>query len=289
MVSPTVIGIGMPLDLLSHVDHPVPTNNQTQKEFNVAVDGITGKVAIITGAGRGIGREYARALAKAGASCVVAEWDEVNGAETAAIIEKEGGVALFVKTDVANEESVANMVASTVAQFGGVDILVNNAGIWGGLEFDSPEDISLELWNKVQSVNFTGSWLVARAVAPVMERRGGGTIINQSSVGAYLGGPALSHYCASKAAVNGLTRALAVDFGDANIRVNAIAPGIIETEATLSNVGDELLDSLEATQCLKRRGGTDDLIGPVLFFASDASSYITGQVLVVDGGGVKLG
>lgn len=255
----------------------------------MGVQGIDGKVAIITGAGRGIGREYARALADAGADCVIAELDETGGRETVELIKKEGGTAAFVKTDVSSEDSVKGMAEFAVKQFGGVDILVNNAGIWGGLEFDSPMDITVDLWNRVQAVNFTGVWLASRAVAPIMEERGGGVIVNQSSVGGYLGGPALSHYCASKGAVNAVTRALAVDFGEMNIRVNAIAPGIIETEATLSNVGDELLDSLEANQCLKRRGSTDDLIGPLLFFSSDASRYVTAQVLVVDGGGIKVG
>lgn len=255
----------------------------------MGVRGIEGKVAIVTGAGRGIGREYARAVSDAGAKCVVADLDEANGAETVELIKKDGGTAAFVKTDVSSEDSVKQMADFAVREYGGVDILVNNAGIWGGLEFDSPMDITLDLWNRVQAVNFTGVWLASRAVAPIMEERGGGVIINQSSVGAYLGGPALSHYCASKGAVNGVTKALAVDFGELNIRVNAIAPGIIATEATLQNVGDELLDSMEANQCLKRRGSTDDLIGPLLFFASDASRFVTGQVLVVDGGGIKIG
>lgn len=255
----------------------------------MGVAGIDGKIAIVTGAGRGIGREYARALSDAGAQVVVAELDEVNGQETADIIAKEGGQAVFVRTDVSNDASTQAAAQAALDTFGGVDILINNAGIWGGLEFQTPMEISLGLWNKVMGVNVTGVWLMARAVAPIMEQRGGGVIVNQSSIGSYLGGPALAHYCTSKGAVNAATKALARDLGELDIRVNAIAPGIIATEATLSNVGEELLDAIEANQCIKRRGSTEDLIGPLLFLAGDASRFMTGQVIVVDGGGVLLG
>ena len=255
----------------------------------MSMAGIDGKVAIVTGAGQGIGREYARALADQGATVVVAEINEEQGAETVELIEKDGGRAGFVRTDVADDASTQAMARFATDTFGGIDILVNNAGIWAGLGFEDPLEISPELWNRVQAVNVTGMWYATRAVAETMEARGGGVIVNQSSIGSYLGGPLMSHYCVSKAAVNGLTKAMARDLAERNIRVNAIAPGIVTTEATLSNVPDELLDALEAQQCIKRRGPPADLIGPLLFLCGDASRFMSGQVIVVDGGLVLLG
>jgi NAD(P)-dependent dehydrogenase (short-subunit alcohol dehydrogenase family) len=255
----------------------------------VSVPGITGKVAVVTGAARGIGREYARALAGVGAAVACSDVLDEAGQETVELITKEGGKAVYVRGDVNDEASMNAMADEVVAQLGSLDILVNNAGIWGGLEFQTPLEISRELWDKVVGVNVTGSWLAAKACAAKMIESGGGVIVNQSSIGSYLGGPLLAHYCTSKAAVNGLTKALARDLGEENIRVNAIAPGIITTEATMSNVGDELLDALEATQAIKRRGTPEDLVGPLLFLCGDASAFMTGQVLVVDGGGILLG
>lgn len=250
---------------------------------------ISGKVVIVTGAGMNIGREYAQVLAAEGAKVVVADIVEDPGRETVDLIEKDGGTAAFVRTDVTDEASTVAMAAFAAEQYGSLDALVNNAGIWGGLEFEDPTEISLPLWEKVQSVNVTGMFLASRAVIPHLEAAGGGVIINQSSIGAYLGGPFMSHYCTSKGAVNALTRALARDLGDRNIRVNAIAPGVIGTQSTLTNVSEDFLDALEAQQCIKRKGGTEDLMGPLLFLLSDASQFVSGQVLVVDGGMILLG
>lgn len=255
----------------------------------MSIEGIQGKAAVVTGAARGIGREYARALAGAGASVACSDVQDELGQETADLINKDGGTAIYVHGDVSDETSMVAMADEVVAQLGSLDILVNNAGMWGGLEFESPLEISRELWDRVIGVNVTGVWLATKACAAKMVAQGGGVIVNQSSIGSYLGGPLLSHYCTSKSAVNGLTKAMARDLAEENIRVNAIAPGIITTEATMSNVGEELLDALEATQAIKRRGTTEDLLGPLLFLCSDASAFITGQVLVVDGGGVLLG
>jgi NAD(P)-dependent dehydrogenase (short-subunit alcohol dehydrogenase family) len=250
---------------------------------------LAGQCGIVTGAGRGIGREYARALAGEGAAVVIAEIDEAAGAESAAIIVSEGGDAIAVRTDVTDEASVAAMAASAASAFGGIDFLVNNAAIWGGLRPATMTDVTLDEWTRVLTVNVTGVWLASRAVVGHMIERGGGAIVNQSSIGAYMGGPNVSHYATSKGAVNALTRAMARDLGDHQIRVNAIAPGQIANEATLGLVSEQRLESMRTQQCLKRAGDTADLCGPLLFLLSDAAGFMTGQVLVVDGGLVFIG
>jgi len=250
---------------------------------------LAGKCGIVTGAGRGIGREYARALARDGAAVVIAEVDEAAGAETATIIENDGGQALAVRTDVTDEASVTAMAAAALTTFGGVDFLVNNAAIWGTLRPATMADVTLDEWTRVLTVNVTGVWLASRAVVAPMVERGGGVIVNQSSIGAYLGGPNVTHYATSKGAVNALTRAMARDLGPQGIRVNAIAPGQIANEATLNLVSPERLESMRAQQCLDRAGTTDDLCGPLLFLLSDAAQFMTGQVIVVDGGLVFVG
>lgn len=247
------------------------------------------KVAVVTGAGRGIGRDYARALAAAGATVLIAELDAAAGDETAALVASEGGRAIAIPTDVTDETSVTAMVDRARDELGGVDILVNNAAIWGALRPATMTEITVEEWTRVLTVNVTGVWLTSRAVVPAMTERGGGVIVNQSSIGAYMGGPNVSHYATSKGAVNALTRAMARDLGPRGIRVNAIAPGQIANEATLSLVSEERLASMRAQQCLPRAGDAGDLCGPLLFLCSDAAAFMTGQVLVVDGGLVFLG
>jgi NAD(P)-dependent dehydrogenase (short-subunit alcohol dehydrogenase family) len=247
------------------------------------------KVAVVTGAGRGIGREYARALAADGATVVVAELDAAAGDETADLVSSEGGRAIAVPTDVADEASVTVMADRVTADLGGIDILVNNAAIWGTLRPATMTDVTLDEWTRVLTVNVTGVWLTSRAVVPAMSERGGGVIVNQSSIGAYMGGPNVSHYATSKGAVNALTRAMARDLGPLGIRVNAIAPGQIANEATLNLVSEERLASMRVQQCLARAGDAADLCGPLLFLCSDAAGFMTGQVLVVDGGLVFLG
>ena len=249
---------------------------------------LTGKVAIVTGAAHGIGRAYATALAAAGASVVIADIDTPCGEETAKAIVDGGGTATFTETDVASEASVEHLVETSLDRYGGVDILVNNAGIWGKAEKDRL-GTSLEAWNRMFAVNVTSMFLLSRSVVPVMVERGGGVIVNQSSIGAYMGGGTMPHYCTSKGAVNALTKTLAKELGKHDIRVNAIAPGCIATEATLAQMGEQGVEAFKALQSLQRTGTTDDLVGPLLFLASDQSSFVTGQVLVVDGGVHLLG
>lgn len=250
---------------------------------------LNGRVAIVTGAARGIGREYAQALAAAGACVVVADRELDGAAETVRLIGDAGGVAHPFAVDVTDEDGVIALAEFTVSECGGIDVLVNNAAIWAGLRPATMTDVTLEEWTAVMNVNVTGVWLVSRAVVPHMTERGGGAIVNQSSVGAYLGGPNVTHYATSKGAVNALTRAMARDLGPSGIRVNAIAPGQIANEATLSVVSGDRLEAMTRQQCLPRAGGADDLTGPLMFLCSDDAKFMTGQVLVVDGGLVFVG
>jgi len=248
-----------------------------------------GKVAIVTGGGQGIGRAYAEALAQVGASVAVADIDKLNGEQTAQQITAAGGNGIFVETDVASEPSVQALVDTVVERLGGIDILVNNAGIWGAAEKGHLADTSLDYWNKIMAVNLTSMFLLTKAGTPSMIGRGGGAIVNQSSIGAYLAGASMPHYCTSKGAVNALTKSLAKDLGVHNIRVNAIAPGCIATPSTLGQIGERGLEMFVGQQCIKRTGQPDDLVGPLLFLVSDQSKFVTGQVLVVDGGVHMLG
>ena len=250
---------------------------------------LSGKVAIVTGAAQGIGRAYAEGLAEAGAAVAVADIDRPHGEETAGLIAEAGGKAIFVETDVASEASVQNLVDRVLEHLGGIDILVNNAGIWGGVEKGHLADTSLEYWNRIMAVNLTSMFLLSKAATPSMVDRGGGAIVNQSSIGAYLAGASMPHYCTSKGAVNALTKTMAKDLGAHNIRVNAIAPGCIATPSTLGQIGEKGLEMFVGQQCLKRNGQPEDLVGPLLFLVSDQSRFVTGQVLVVDGGVHMLG
>ena len=198
-----------------------------------------GKVAIVTGAGQGLGRAYAEALAAEGGSVVIAEINEGNAKDTAEAITAAGGTAVAVRTDVTDPDSCAAMVQAAVDQFGTVDILVNNAAIYDGLTMDAFEDLDITTWDRVLAVNVKGTWLATRAVAPIMKAKGYGKVVNISSTVAYIGPPLLLHYVASKGAVVAMTKALAKELGEYGIRVTALAPGMTFTEAT-KNLLDEL-------------------------------------------------
>jgi NAD(P)-dependent dehydrogenase (short-subunit alcohol dehydrogenase family) len=239
------------------------------------------KVAVVTGAGRGIGEEYARALARDGAAVVVAELDADAGERVAKEIEQEGGRALAVATDVASEDSTLAMAAAAADAFGGVDYLVNNAAIYGGMELHGLSTMPMDYWDKFMAVNMTGAVLCTRAVFRSMADRGGGAIVNQSSTAAWM---AAGYYGIAKLALHGITGSFARELGPMNIRVNAIAPGPTDTEATRSVVPAEIVDSLLAGMPLARMGTPADLAGACLFLLSDDARWITGHVLNVDGG-----
>jgi NAD(P)-dependent dehydrogenase (short-subunit alcohol dehydrogenase family) len=250
---------------------------------------LDGKVAIVTGGGQGIGLEYARALASEGAAVTIAEIKAEAGQAAAEKIRAEGGRSIFVETDVSNGDSTSAMARRTAEELGGIDILVNNAAIYFGLPFESIEEMPEERWDRVMAVNVKGVWLTTRAVLPEMRKRGGGAIVNQSSVAAFLTNPNRLHYNVAKGAVNTMTKALAKELGNDNIRVNAIAPGPIGTEATLTGVPAELLEKVAQTQCIKRMGDGEDLTGVLVFLVSDMSRFMSGQIVIADGGNVMLG
>jgi 3-oxoacyl-[acyl-carrier protein] reductase len=242
-----------------------------------------GKVAVVTGAAQGIGEAYARALAAEGAAVVVADVNDEAGTSVAKQIVEDGGRALFVHTDVSSPESAEAMATSTVEQFGGIDLLVNNAAIYGGMQIDLLVSVDWDYYKRFMSVNMDGALVCTRAVYPHMQRRGGGAIVNQSSTAAWLYS---GFYGLAKVAVNGLTQQLAHEVGGMGIRVNAIAPGPTDTEATRTVVPPEMVGDLVNGLALKRLGKPRDMVGACLFLLSDEAAWVTGQIVNVDGGQV---
>src|SRR5215475_8714936 len=239
-----------------------------------------GKVAIVTGAAQGIGEAYARALAAAGAAVVVADIDSDGGDGVAKQIIADGGQAEFARTDVSDPDSANAMAQVTVDRFGGIDFLVNNAAIYGQMEFDLLLSVDWDYYKKFVGVNMDGALACTRACYQHMARRGGGAIVNQSSTAAWVYS---SFYGLAKVGINGLTQQLAHELGGMNIRVNAIAPGPTDTRATRAVVGD-MADTIVQAMALKRMGQPADLVGACLFLLSDEASYITAQVINIDGG-----
>jgi len=243
----------------------------------------TGKVAIVTGSAGGIGQAYAEALASSGASVVVADIDAPGAASVAAGIEERGGTAAAVGVDVADPGSAAAMAETATERFGGIDFLVNNAAIFGTMKLDLLLTVDWEYLNRFLSVNMLGALNCVRASYPAMRARGGGAIVNQSSTAAYL---YAGFYGLAKAGVNSITQQLAHELGGDHIRINAIAPGPIDTEASRTVVPDAFMQPILAGLAIKRQGLPSDLTGLCLFLLSDQASWITGHVFNVDGGQV---
>ncbi|MEX2738337.1 MAG: SDR family NAD(P)-dependent oxidoreductase [Candidatus Wukongarchaeota archaeon] len=241
---------------------------------------LTGKVAIVTGASRGLGRGMAIGLAKAGANVVVT--DILDTKETVDEVKKLGREALGIKVNVTKKSDVEAMVQQTLEKFGMVDILVNNAGI---LRIEPTEDMKEEDWDKVLAINLKGQFLCAREVGKHMIKQKSGKIINMSSIAGKFGNPQSAAYNASKAGVILLTKTLAIDWGKHNIQVNAICPGAFYTPMTEESFKDEnLVQMIKTSVPLGRYGEPEDLVGTVIYLASEASNYVTGHALVVDGG-----
>jgi len=253
--------------------------------------GLGGRVVVITGGSQGIGEACARRLVADGAA--VALWDVADAAGTAlaADLVADGGQAVYCHCNVADKTEVDAALAATLAAFGTVDGLVNNAGIFKAAAF---VDITEADWDAVIDVNLKGSFLVGQAVARVMlandEGRGRGAIVNMSSVNGTLAIPSIASYNASKGAINQLTRVMALSFADRGVRVNAVAPGTIATDLALNAVltSDEAKARIMSRTPMKRLGEPGEIADVVAFLLSDASSYMTGEIVVVDGGRMTL-
>jgi NAD(P)-dependent dehydrogenase (short-subunit alcohol dehydrogenase family) len=246
---------------------------------------LDGKVAIVTGGARSIGAAFAKGMAAEGAKIAIADISSAD--EVLGIIKQAGGEAMAIETDVTDEASCQNMVAETVAAYGKLDILVANAGLWVHLERQSATEIEVDTWDRVMSVNIRGVWLSAKAAIPAMKENGYGKIINLTSGRAFKGGVGMLHYDASKGAVISMTRSLAREWGDAGIRVNAIAPGAVDTEISVSLADDAQRarrEKLPLSRAIKRAEDPDDLVGTCLYLASSASDFMTGNTIIVDGG-----
>lgn len=252
------------------------------------MDRLKGKVAIVTGAGSGIGKALARRLAADGASVVIA--DLARFGEAAAEIAKATGArTLGLQVDVSSENDVTRMAAETVKAFGRIDILVNNAAVFSSLKLKPFEEIGVAEWRKVMDVNIMGVALCCRACVPHMRKAGGGRIINLASGAPLKGVPLFLHYISSKGAVIAMTRGLARELGKDGITVNSLAPGFTLSETVAKDPAHvQQGERTRLTRAIQRDETPEDLVGAVSFLASADAAFITGQTLVVDGGSAML-
>jgi NAD(P)-dependent dehydrogenase (short-subunit alcohol dehydrogenase family) len=247
---------------------------------------LQGKVAIITGAAQGIGAEYARALATEGAAVIVA--DVLDAAPVAQEITGKGGQALALRCDVTDPASVQAMVAATLERFGKLDILVNNAALFGNVKRKPFEEIESAEWDRMMAVNVRGAFECAKAVAPAMRSQKYGKIVNIASGTVFKGAPMLLHYVTSKGAIVAMSRSLARELGGDGIRVNTLAPGLVMSESVMGNpdwAGAAAQNTVN-TRAIKRESTPEDMCGTLIYLCSPDSDFVTGQVLVVDGGAV---
>jgi NAD(P)-dependent dehydrogenase (short-subunit alcohol dehydrogenase family) len=244
------------------------------------------KIAIITGSARGMGKEFALRFVREGAKVTVC--DILDCELAAREIRSSGGEVLALKTDVTSEKDTEEMARKTVERFGRIDILVNNAALFGNLSiknFVKPFDqISVDEWDRLMSVNLKGIFLCCKAVVPFMKKQGKGKIINIASTVAYSGSPHFLHYTTSKGGVVSMTRGLAKGLGEFNINVNAVAPGLAMTESALSMTSPGLMESIMAAQIIKRDTKPAQVAGSVVFLASEDADQITGHILAVNAG-----
>ncbi len=248
---------------------------------------LDGKTAVVTGAGRGIGAIMALRLAQEGANVVVT--DVLDTADTVAAIKEGGGSAIGLTVDVTSDSDLATMVATTEQTFGGLNILVNNASIFAALQPKPFMEIDNEEFDRVMTVNARGVHQATKAVVPAMLQAGGGKIVNIASGTFYYGAPGLSHYTASKGAVIALTRGHGRELGERNIQVNAIAPGLTESESIKGHAGfDPARGPTVQSRSIKREMLPEDLLGTLMYLVTADSDFVTGQTLNVDGGKVNV-
>jgi p-cumic alcohol dehydrogenase len=247
------------------------------------------KVVVVTGAARGIGREFARSLASAGARIVAADIHDCSA--TLELAKAEGGQAIGATLDVKSSASAGAVAAAALAAFGRIDALINNAALYGALRGGRFNAIAEADWDAAMAVNVKGVWNCCKAIVPAMRHTGGGSIVNLASLAAIYGMPFGLHYTTSKAAVIGLTRGLARELGHDRIRVNALAPSAVLTDGTREFFGDKVdraLDVIKAGQSIQQTLTPPDLVGAVIWLVSDASCFVTGQTIAIDGGTVML-
>lgn len=246
------------------------------------MDRLKDKIAIVTGAGSGIGRAIAIEFAKEGAKVVASDINEDTAQETVKLITEKDGEAIAIKTDVSNKEDIDAMVKKAINEFGGLDILVNNAGVALMADLANTTD---EIWQKTIDVDLKGVFLGIRAAAPEMEKRGKGKIINTASIAGKIGFPGITAYCAAKGGVVNLTRETALDLATKKINVNAIAPGVIKTNMTVDILKDpKQAEGMLAQTPLGRFGEPEDIAHLAVYLASDESDFMTGQTIAIDGG-----
>lgn len=247
---------------------------------------LSGKVAVVTGGGDGIGCGVCRTLAHAGASVVVSDIDFAKAQETCELIRREGGEATGVACDVLDSENLENLVKTAVREYGTVNILVNNAGLGGGGR-ENPFKIDRQYVERIYAVNVFAPWELSKLVAPYMEQSGYGSIVNITSMSSVNADPNMSIYGSSKAALNHLAANLAHDLGPMGIRINNVAPGATRTKALASVLTPEIEKKMLANTPIRRLGEVDDIAGAVLFFAAPVSAWVSGQTLMVNGGGIQ--
>jgi NAD(P)-dependent dehydrogenase (short-subunit alcohol dehydrogenase family) len=243
------------------------------------------KVAIVTGGNSGIGRETAIALAKEGANITVAARRASEGEETVRLVRETGSDGMFVKTDVTNENDVRSLVKKTVDRYGRLDYAFNNAGLE---EIMTPFlDQTSEKFDQIMNTNVRGVWLSMKYEIPEMIKSGGGAIVNNSSVVGIMGYPQMSIYIASKHAVLGLTKSVALEFANSGIRVNAIAPGAVKTDMLKRSLGQQFIDTLTSIHPIGRIADPEEIANAVVWLLSDKASFVLGHTLLVDGGVVS--
>ncbi|MEM6682164.1 MAG: SDR family NAD(P)-dependent oxidoreductase [Pseudomonadota bacterium] len=247
------------------------------------------KVVVITGGAQGLGAYYAARFADAGAD--VAVCDVASCDDTAADVRSRGRAALGLQTDVTKAADCTAFIAASEAELGGVDILINNAALYGGLSFGAFSTLDEDEWDACMTVNVKGVWQMCKAVLPAMQKRSGGSIVNIASLAATYGMPYGVHYAASKGAVISMTRAIAREVGRYDIRVNAVAPSLIDTPGTkqfLKDREEKMTGAVVAGQTIRKQVDEADVAGTVMYLASDDAKLITGQTIAVDGGTVML-
>ncbi|ELZ68009.1 short chain dehydrogenase [Haloferax sp. Atlit-10N] len=242
------------------------------------------EVAVVTGAGSGIGRAVAEAFAAEGARVVVSDVDVEGGEETVARIEEAGGTATFVETDVTDGDAVAAMVETAVSEYGRLDFACNNAGIGGAQK--PAADLSFDEWQQVIDVNLNGVWRSMRHEIPAMLENGGGVVVNMASILGKVGFANASHYVAAKHGVLGLTKSAAIEYAEQGVRVNAVCPGFIDTPLLGEGGLDdpEARKGIESLHPMNRLGDVDEIASAVVWLCSDGASFTTGEALTVDGG-----